>query len=49
MDRGRKLNPVEMRAILKLNEEHYSATKIAKTIDKSRKVTMSLLKLQRSR
>ena len=31
MDCVKKLNPVEIHAILKLNEEHYSVTKIAKT------------------
>ena len=43
MDCGRKLNPAEIHAILKLNEEHYSVTKIAKIINRSRKVIVNLL------
>ena len=34
----------EIHMILKLNEKHYSATKIVKTINKNHKVIMNLLK-----
>ena len=44
MGRGRKLTLAEIRTILKLNEEHYSVTKIAGTVDKNRKVIGNLLK-----
>ena len=44
MDRGEKLYPTEVHAILKLNEERYSVTKIAKLINKSREVIVNLLK-----
>ena len=44
MDRGEKLYPTEVHAILKLNEERYSVTKVAKLINKSRKVIVNLLK-----
>ena len=36
--REEKLHPVEIHVILKLNEERYSATKIAKTVNRRRKV-----------
>ena len=44
MRRGEKLYSAEVHAILKLNEERYSVTKVAKLINKSRQATMNLLK-----
>ena len=44
MDREKKLNLAEIHTILKLNEEHYSVTKMVKTVDRSDKTTMNLLK-----
>ncbi|KAK1125526.1 hypothetical protein K0M31_005885, partial [Melipona bicolor] len=40
MGRARKLTPAEVHTVLKLNEEHYSVTKIAR----NRKVIENLLK-----
>ena len=44
MGRGEKLHPTETHAILKLNKERYSVTKIAKIVKRSLKVTINLLK-----
>ena len=44
MGRGEKLHPTETHAILKLNKERYPVTKIAETVNRSRKVTINLLK-----
>ncbi|CAD1475991.1 unnamed protein product, partial [Heterotrigona itama] len=44
MGRGKRLNPTEIQVILKLNEQHCSVTKIAKTVNRSRKVITNLLK-----
>ena len=39
----RKLNLAEVPTTLKLNEEYYSMRKVAKTVNRSRKVIMNLL------
>ena len=44
MDRARKLTPAEIHTILKLNEEHCSVTKTARTVNRSRKAMESVLK-----
>lgn len=40
----KKIHPTEAHAILKLNKERYSVTKIVKIVDRSGKVTINLLK-----
>ena len=44
MDCVRKLTSAKMYTTLKSNEEHYFATKIARTVNRSRKVMENVLK-----
>ena len=43
MSSERKFNSAEIHAMLKLNEQHYSETKISEIINKSGKVIVNLL------